>query len=108
MKKLCRSSLIALGLAIERVVLRPLVNQPEITLFMATIGLASLLDGLIHLTPFGAGNFSYPAFLPSGGVALLGVQVSYPQLLALGFTLAFLALFTFSGCNSCSSKVHTT
>src|SRR3989440_1339799 len=30
--------MVALGLAIEKVVLRPLVNQPEITLFMATIG----------------------------------------------------------------------
>src|ERR1043165_5897134 len=32
-------AMIILGLCIERVVLRPLVNQPEITLFMATIGL---------------------------------------------------------------------
>lgn len=83
-----------LGFGVERVFLKRMVGQPIISVIMATIGLASLLDGLIHLTPFGAGNFSYPAFLPSGGVALLGVQVSYPQLLALGFTLAFLALFT--------------
>jgi len=38
-----------LGLAIERVVLRPLVNQPEITLFMATIGLAFFIEGLAQL-----------------------------------------------------------
>src|SRR3989304_3680488 len=31
--------MIVLGILIERVVLRPLVNQPPITLFMATIGL---------------------------------------------------------------------
>jgi branched-chain amino acid transport system permease protein len=42
-----------LGLAIERVVLRPLVNQPEITLFMATIGLAFFIEGLAQLV-FGA------------------------------------------------------
>ena len=41
--------MIALGLAIERVVLRPLVNQPEITLFMATIGLAFFIEGLAQL-----------------------------------------------------------
>ena len=35
-----------LAFAIERVVLRPLVNQPPITLFMATIGLAFLIEGL--------------------------------------------------------------
>jgi branched-chain amino acid transport system permease protein len=38
-----------LALAIERVVLRPLVNQPEITLFMATIGLAFFIEGLAQL-----------------------------------------------------------
>jgi branched-chain amino acid transport system permease protein len=41
--------MIALGLAIERVVLRPLVNQPEITLFMATIGLTFFIEGLAQL-----------------------------------------------------------
>jgi branched-chain amino acid transport system permease protein len=45
--------MIVLGLAIERVVLRPLVNQPEITLFMATIGLAFFIEGLAQLM-FGA------------------------------------------------------
>lgn len=38
--------MIALGFAIERVVLRPLVNQPQITLFMSTIGLAYFVEGL--------------------------------------------------------------
>ena len=41
--------MVLLGLAIERVVLRPLVNQPEITLFMATIGLAFFIEGLAQL-----------------------------------------------------------
>ena len=35
-----------LGVVTERVVLRPLVNQPQITLFMATIGLTFVLEGL--------------------------------------------------------------
>jgi branched-chain amino acid transport system permease protein len=38
--------MVLLALAIERVVLRPLVNQPRITLFMATIGLAFFIEGL--------------------------------------------------------------
>lgn len=41
--------MIVLGLVIEKVVLRPLVNQPEITLFMATIGLAFFIEGLAQL-----------------------------------------------------------
>jgi branched-chain amino acid transport system permease protein len=38
--------MVVLGLATERVVLRPLVNQAQITLFMATIGLTFVLEGL--------------------------------------------------------------
>ena len=36
--------MILIGLATERIVLRPLVNQPQITLFMATIGLSFVLE----------------------------------------------------------------
>jgi branched-chain amino acid transport system permease protein len=41
--------MVVLGLAIERVVLRPLVNQPQITLFMATIGLSFFIEGLAQI-----------------------------------------------------------
>src|SRR4030095_15574445 len=37
--------MVALAFGIERVVLRPLVNQPAIILFMATIGLNFFLEG---------------------------------------------------------------
>src|SRR5271163_4826709 len=38
--------MIALAFVIERVVLRPLVNQAQINLFMATIGVSFFLEGL--------------------------------------------------------------
>jgi len=41
--------MVALALATERIVLRPLVNQNEITLFMATIGLTFFIEGLAQL-----------------------------------------------------------
>jgi branched-chain amino acid transport system permease protein len=41
--------MVLLGIAIERVVLRPLINQPQITLFMATIGLTFVLEGLSQI-----------------------------------------------------------
>jgi branched-chain amino acid transport system permease protein len=41
--------MVVLGIGIEKVVLRPLVNQPPITLFMATIGLTFVLEGLSQL-----------------------------------------------------------
>jgi branched-chain amino acid transport system permease protein len=41
--------MVLLGMLTERFVLRPLVNQPPITLFMATIGLSFALEGLSQL-----------------------------------------------------------
>jgi branched-chain amino acid transport system permease protein len=43
------AAMVVLGLVTERVVLRPLVNQAPITLFMATIGLTFVLEGLSQL-----------------------------------------------------------
>jgi branched-chain amino acid transport system permease protein len=42
-------AMVVLGLLTERIVLRPLVNQPPITLFMATIGLAFFIEGVAQL-----------------------------------------------------------
>jgi branched-chain amino acid transport system permease protein len=39
----------ALGVAVEQTVLRPLVNRPPIVLFMATLGLAYILEGAAQL-----------------------------------------------------------
>src|SRR5438445_6834899 len=43
------AAMVVLGLLIERIVLRPLVNQPQITLFMATIGLTFFIEGLAQI-----------------------------------------------------------
>ena len=46
---LALAAMVVLGILTERIVLRPLVNQPQITLFMATIGLAFFIEGLAQL-----------------------------------------------------------
>ena len=43
------AAMVVLGTLIERIVLRPLVNQPQITLFMATIGLSFFIEGMAQL-----------------------------------------------------------
>lgn len=47
--------MLVLAIVIERVVLRPLVNQPDITLFMATIGITLFLIGFGEII-FGGEN----------------------------------------------------
>jgi branched-chain amino acid transport system permease protein len=39
-------AMLALAVAVERIVLRPLVNRPTMTLFMATLGLSFIIEGL--------------------------------------------------------------
>ena len=41
--------MVVLGVLTERIVLRPLVNQPQISLFMATIGLTFFIEGLSQI-----------------------------------------------------------
>jgi branched-chain amino acid transport system permease protein len=40
------ATMLALALLVERVVLRPLINRPPIALFMATLGLSFVIEGL--------------------------------------------------------------
>ncbi|MDK4717500.1 branched-chain amino acid ABC transporter permease [Rhizobium sp. CNPSo 4039] len=41
--------MVIIGIAIERIVLRPLTNKPPITLFMATLGLSYVIEGAAQL-----------------------------------------------------------
>src|SRR3712207_24698 len=73
-----------LAVAIERVVLRPLVNQPDIILFMATFGLTYVQIGLGELI-FGGNPKQMIAdqlFLPRGStdVSMLGGRVSFQHI----------------------------
>ncbi len=76
--------MLVLAVCIERVVLRPLVNQPDIILFMATFGLTWFLIGLGELI-FGGEPKAMPAdelFLPSGSfdIAMAGGSISLQKL----------------------------
>jgi len=73
-----------LAVVIERVVLRPLVNQPDIILFMATFGITYVLIGLGEMV-FGGDPKQMIAdelFLPGGSidVEMLGGFVSFQKI----------------------------
>ena len=86
---------VVLGVSVERLVLRPLVGQPTIAVIMVTIGLAQILAALIQLV-WGTEPRTFPDFIPSGGVDVLGARVGEDRLWALGLTaLALLAFGLF-------------
>jgi branched-chain amino acid transport system permease protein len=87
--------MVALAFAIERVVLRPLVNQEAIILFMATIGIAFFLDGLGQ-TIWGSRVRALDLGVPNRPFEVGGVFINQFDLFAAvtcGALVAVLALF---------------
>src|SRR5262245_21036629 len=73
--------MVALAFAIERVVLRPLVNQAHISLFMATIGLNFFLEGLEEMA-WGANVKRLDVGIPDKSFMVKGVQINELELTA--------------------------
>ncbi len=83
-----------LSMGVERVFLRRLIGEPIISVIMVTIGLMSILDGIIYLTPFGSMNYSFPEFLPSTPISLGGVSISWTQLVGVVITVLMIGVFS--------------
>ena len=67
--------MVVLAFAIERIVLGPLVNQPLIVLFMATIGLSFVIEGLGEMA-WGSNVHALDIGLPRGSFFVGDVMVS--------------------------------
>ena len=83
-----------LAMSVERIFLRRLIGEPIISVIMVTIGLMSIIDGLIYLTPFGSENFSFPAFLPREPITLWGTYLSYTQVAGVIITIVLICGFS--------------
>jgi len=73
--------MVALAFAIERVVLRPLVNQEHIILFMATIGLSFFLEGFGELL-WGSNVKKLDFGIPDTSFMVRGIQVNKLEMIA--------------------------
>ena len=73
--------MVVLAFVIERVVLRPLVNQEYIILFMATIGLSFFLEGLGELL-WGSNVKRLDVGIPDTSFVIRGVQVNKLEMTA--------------------------
>lgn len=87
--------MVLLGLTIERTVLRPLVNQPPITLFMATLGLSYVIEGVAQLV-WGTQVHALELGIADEPLQFLGIMVSTFDLFAAataGVMVALLSAF---------------
>ncbi len=83
---------VALGVVVERLVLRPLVGQPVISVIMVTIGLTYILLGVV-LIAWGATPRAFPAFIPSDTVSVAGAEIGENRLWAIGLVVVALVGF---------------
>ena len=87
--------MIGLAIAVERIVLRPLVNQDHIIMFMSTIGLAFVLEGLGD-TIWGSEVKALDVGIPTGNFLIGEIQIQIFDLWAAGiaaFLVVVLAVF---------------
>ena len=89
----------ALAILIERAVLRPLSGQPAISVLMATIGIASVIHGLVEAT-WGGDTYQPPTLLPRTPLNLGEILIPGTALgnfaVAGVLILGFLAFFRYS------------
>lgn len=84
---------VLLGLAVERLALRPLIGESTISVIMVTIGLSSVLKSLVQLV-WGTQIKVFPQVLPSEPLFLAGVPIAPVYLAA--FVLSVLLFGVFS------------
>jgi branched-chain amino acid transport system permease protein len=84
---------VVIGVLVERLVLRPLIGEPILSVIMVTIGLSSLLRAIV-IGIWSPLPRSFPAFVPSQDVVILNAVVGAERLTAIGLAVILLGLFT--------------
>ncbi|HDQ39765.1 MAG TPA: branched-chain amino acid ABC transporter permease [Desulfonatronum sp.] len=84
---------VILGLSVERLVLRPLIGEPIISVIMVTVGLSTVLKSVVQML-WGTSIRVYPQILPAEPVWIAGVPVAPVYIAA--FVLAALLFTVFS------------
>ncbi len=84
---------VGLGLLLERVVLRPLLGQPIISVIMVTLGLSSVLKAIVQGI-WGTDTRSFPSVFPTEPVMLGPLPVSQGYLWSLACVALLLVVLT--------------
>jgi branched-chain amino acid transport system permease protein len=83
---------VVLGLLVERLILRPLIGEPTISVIMVTIGLAQVLGALVQII-WGTQPRAFPEFIPDDVVTIAGARTGENRLWALGLVVLALVAF---------------
>ena len=82
-----------LGVLMERLLLRPMIGEPVISVIMLTLGLASVLKAVVQGI-WGTETVPYPPVFPTAPVMVGPLPVSQGYLYSMGSVALLLVLFT--------------
>jgi branched-chain amino acid transport system permease protein len=84
-----------MGLAVNRLCIRPLMGEPLLSIIILTLGLSILLRG-VGMVLWGSEVHIYPtpAWL-DGAISIFGSEINYKYILALCISVVSLGLFSF-------------
>ena len=85
---------LCLGILSDRLVYRPLIRAPGLTMVLATVGFSYLLKGIGRYFWGGKGEYlSIPAFIDPAPIFFHGIPILPQQLIVLGAAVAFMIAF---------------
>jgi branched-chain amino acid transport system permease protein len=84
---------VVLGVLTERILLRPMIGEPVISVIMLTLGLSSVLKAVVQAL-WGTDTRPYPDLFPTAPVQIGPLPVSQGYLYSLGSVAALLLLFS--------------
>ncbi|MEP9350937.1 branched-chain amino acid ABC transporter permease [Xanthobacter sp. KR7-225] len=84
--------MMAFGILVQMVVLRPLIGEPIISVIMVTIGMSIFFQALMKWM-FGTFAQPFPPIFPVAQVNVLGLQVQTAYLMSTGVSLLIMAGF---------------
>ena len=84
--------MLVFGIAIQVVVLRPLIGEPIISVIMVTIGLSIFFQALCKWL-FGVFAQPFPPIFQTQSVSFLGLEIQTVYLMSLGISVAMMAGF---------------
>src|SRR5437762_5790330 len=79
----------AFGIAIQIVILRPMIGEPIISVIMVTIGLSTVFQAALKWI-FGVNPQPFPDVFTSKSIAILGLQIQTVYIMSLVVSLAMM------------------
>ena len=87
------AAMAAVGMLIERIVLRPVLGQPAFTVVMLTIGVGYVLRGIVTMIPgWGTDTYTFPTPFADGTFKVGEVIFAEQQVAVIGMTAGLVAV----------------